>query len=279
MAIALVLSIGPRGMAQTPENPEIAALLEQGAKILADRDAKSGKLHKACKRFEEARKLSEGPCAPCELGLAVAYNRLGNYAGALQSAERVLETSEDPTDLGLAHNERAMALYLRAGRPGHRKLDEMEAELRKALEVLPEASPSRNSILLNLAAALEWQGRLDEALALIQPAEAPVEVAEGKGEEESSVDDGDREIKPPVKVYTPQPQYNTLARTRRTQGVVQLQAIINAEGTVDRVHVLKPLQGLTASAVEAIRRWRFEPAQIDGKPAKVYYNLTVNFSL
>jgi TonB family protein len=37
--------------------------------------------------------------------------------------------------------------------------------------------------------------------------------------------------------------------------------------------------GLDQAAVEAIGKWRFEAATLNGKPVDVYYNLTVNFTL
>ncbi len=37
--------------------------------------------------------------------------------------------------------------------------------------------------------------------------------------------------------------------------------------------------GLDQAAVDAIKKWRFEPATLHGKPVAVYYNLTVNFRL
>ena len=59
-----------------------------------------------------------------------------------------------------------------------------------------------------------------------------------------------------------------------------VQAIINKEGTVENVKVLKGLpMGLDQSAIDAIKRWRFKPATLNGKPVTVYYNLTVNFTL
>ena len=88
------------------------------------------------------------------------------------------------------------------------------------------------------------------------------------------------DIKPPVKLFGPQPGYTEEARQARVQGVVILQAIIDALGNVTQVRVLKGLpEGLAESAVATVQTWRFEPAVLDGAPVPVYYNFTVNFSL
>jgi protein TonB len=88
------------------------------------------------------------------------------------------------------------------------------------------------------------------------------------------------DVAAPIKINAPQPQYTEIARKARIQGVVIVQAIINKQGNVTDVKVLKGLpMGLDQSAVEAIRKWKFEPATLNGKPVDVYYNLTVNFTL
>ena len=87
-------------------------------------------------------------------------------------------------------------------------------------------------------------------------------------------------ITAPVKISAPQPQYTEEARRARVQGVVILQAIVDCRGHVTNITVLQGLpMGLTEAAIDAISRWRFEPARLDGRPVSVYYNLTVNFRL
>ena len=84
----------------------------------------------------------------------------------------------------------------------------------------------------------------------------------------------------PRPVRTPSPQYTEIARKARIQGVVIVEAIINKEGKVTNVKVLKGLpMGLSEAAVEAVKKWEYEPATLAGKPVEVYYNLTVNFQL
>ena len=88
------------------------------------------------------------------------------------------------------------------------------------------------------------------------------------------------DVQKPEKIKAPQPQYTEIARKARIQGVVIVQAIINKEGEVTNVKVLKGLaMGLSEEAVKAIKTWKFSPATLNGKPVDVYYNLTVNFRL
>jgi protein TonB len=62
--------------------------------------------------------------------------------------------------------------------------------------------------------------------------------------------------------------------------VVIVEAIIDKNGNVTNVRVLKPLpMGLDQAAVDAVENWKFKPATLNGKPVDVFYNLTVNFRL
>lgn len=84
----------------------------------------------------------------------------------------------------------------------------------------------------------------------------------------------------PVRIYSPDPHYPEEARHARVQGVVILQTIIDKDGNVTNVKVLKGLpSGLTEAAVDAVSSWRFKPATLEGKPVAVYYLVTVSFSV
>lgn len=88
------------------------------------------------------------------------------------------------------------------------------------------------------------------------------------------------DVRKPEKVSAPPPQYTEIARRARIQGVVILQATINEQGGVDNVTVLKGLpMGLTEEAERAVAQWKFTPAQLNGRPVAVYFNLTVNFEI
>lgn len=88
------------------------------------------------------------------------------------------------------------------------------------------------------------------------------------------------DVKAPVRVYDPQPQYTEIARKARIQGIIIVQATIDESGNVTDARILKGLpMGLDQQALEAVREWKFEPATLDGEPVAVYYNLTINFTL
>jgi TonB family protein len=88
------------------------------------------------------------------------------------------------------------------------------------------------------------------------------------------------DIQAPRKIKAPRPLYTEVARKDRLQGSVVLEALINQEGVVADIEVLKSLPlGLTEAATEAVRQWTFEPATLEGEPVAVFYNLTINFKL
>ncbi len=88
------------------------------------------------------------------------------------------------------------------------------------------------------------------------------------------------DVLPPVKRHAPPPRYPEIARAARIEGIVYLEAVIDATGQVTRIEVIQGLRlGLDEAAVDAVSRWRFDPATYNGKPVPVIYNLTIYFKL
>ena len=78
----------------------------------------------------------------------------------------------------------------------------------------------------------------------------------------------------------PEPAYTEEARAKRTSGVVRLRAVLGADGRVRNVVPVRRLpNGLTESAVEAVRRIRFTPATLEGRPVSQVIMLEYRFEV
>jgi len=87
-------------------------------------------------------------------------------------------------------------------------------------------------------------------------------------------------VQAPKAIDTPDPEYSEEARKAKYQGVVVLWLVVGPDGRPKNIKVERPLgMGLDQKAVEAVQRWKFEPATKDGKPVAVQINVEVNFRL
>jgi TonB family protein len=87
-------------------------------------------------------------------------------------------------------------------------------------------------------------------------------------------------VSAPRIIYDPDPLYSEEARKAKYQGTVVLWAVIGSNGRPQELRVARALGlGLDQQAIEAVRKWRFEPAMKDGHPVAVQINIEVNFRL
>ncbi len=78
----------------------------------------------------------------------------------------------------------------------------------------------------------------------------------------------------------PEPQYTEEARKNQVQGTVILKAVFSSSGQVTNIRTVSGLpSGLTEKAIAAARQIRFTPAQKDGRPVSMYFQLEYNFNL
>ena len=75
------------------------------------------------------------------------------------------------------------------------------------------------------------------------------------------------------------PVYPPLAVKARVQGVVVLEAVVDRNGRVESVTVLRSILLLDRAAIEAVRQWRYSPLLLNGQPERFVLAVTVNFSL
>jgi len=77
------------------------------------------------------------------------------------------------------------------------------------------------------------------------------------------------------------PDYPEAARRRGIEGLVLLEAVLDAEGRVAHdIAVLRSVPDLDAAAVAALRRWRFRPARDEtGRAVPVILEVPIRFVL
>ena len=86
-------------------------------------------------------------------------------------------------------------------------------------------------------------------------------------------------IRPPTRVVYVAPVYPPLALAVRKEGTVILQAVIDEQGSVREVQVLRGDQLLNDAAMLAVTKWRFTPTELNGTTVPVVMTVTVAFTL
>jgi TonB family protein len=91
---------------------------------------------------------------------------------------------------------------------------------------------------------------------------------------------GGNGVTPPRAIKSPDPKYPKSAKGEGIEGTVVLWLIVNSQGSPEQIKVKKLVgHGFDQSAVDAVSRWKFNPATKDGKPVAVAINVEVNFRL
>jgi periplasmic protein TonB len=77
------------------------------------------------------------------------------------------------------------------------------------------------------------------------------------------------------------PVYTQTMREAGREGVVPIEAIIGADGTVTSLRVLSAQvhPDFAIAASDAVRQWRFSPTLLNGSPVEVVMRVSITFSL
>ncbi|MFN7978519.1 MAG: energy transducer TonB [Vicinamibacterales bacterium] len=132
-------------------------------------------------------------------------------------------------------------------------------------------SATRRAILTGLTAACGW-------LALPFRTSAAQQASGADSQEPRT----DARLVPPRPVHQEKPKYTKAARKARIHGELVLRAVVDTDGSVDTVTVVKSLDatyGLDDQGIAAARKWRFTPGTIDGKPVRVRVTIALDFTL
>ena len=78
------------------------------------------------------------------------------------------------------------------------------------------------------------------------------------------------------------PQYTAQAMRAKIQGEVLLECIVQPDGSVGNIRVVRSLDasfGLDQEAIKAARQWRFQPGTKQGQPVPVLVTIAIAFTL
>jgi protein TonB len=141
------------------------------------------------------------------------------------------------------------------------------------LEIAPEPPPDAN--LSEAAFADVVPGGIVGGIASVEapplsspPAEAPSAPVRIGGA-----------IKQPALVSRVGPVYPAMAVSSHVEGMVILEAVVDREGRVEDVRILRSVPLLDGAAIDAVRQWRYEPLVVNGHLARFIVTVTVNFQL
>jgi len=84
-------------------------------------------------------------------------------------------------------------------------------------------------------------------------------------------------IKPPQLVSSVLPVYPAMARETGIEGDVVIDTTIDASGNVTTMKVISGPPMLRQAALDALRRWKYEPSKLDGQPVPVQMTVTLKF--
>jgi len=84
----------------------------------------------------------------------------------------------------------------------------------------------------------------------------------------------------PRRVREVRPRYPAEAQAEGAAGTVILEVLINGDGKISELRVLRSVHPLLdEAAVEAVRQWEYAPTLVSGRPQPVVMTVTLGFSL
>jgi TonB family protein len=89
-------------------------------------------------------------------------------------------------------------------------------------------------------------------------------------------------VETPKLIREIKPQYTAQAMRAKIQGEVLLECIVQPDGRVGNIRVVRSLDsafGLDQEAIKAARQWRFQPGTKQGQPVPVLVTIAIAFTL
>lgn len=227
------------------------------------------------------------------LSLATILSDKGDKKAAVEECHRAIQLQPDCAD---AHA--ALARLLDSPKDPAKAMPEYQEALR--------LEPDYASVRFRIGFIMLQQGNLDGAIALyreglrlaqLNPGLHHMlgEALEKKGDMSAALDElrtaaglpvdgtlptrvrADSRFITPKLIHGDPPAYPFGAKESGIHGAVELDVLIGRDGSVAEVTVLSGSPLLVPSAVEAVRKWRFQPPLVNGSPVEVLAKVEVGF--
>lgn len=234
----------------------------------------------------EARKALDSEPDSADAHFIVGQLRLreGAWLRALAEADAIIAKSPGSASAYMLRTEALLGLYERGSavlsdeRRGAYDFDE------KTVEEARAAQPVR---LREAAESFEKYSRLTPNSPEADEMREQLESLRYYAEASSAATDPARRLylpsettTRPVIIAKPEPGFTEQARNAGVRGLVRLRVVLDADGKVRHVLVLKRLShGLTRQAVNAARQIKFKPAILNGLPVAQTVTLEYNFNV
>jgi protein TonB len=73
------------------------------------------------------------------------------------------------------------------------------------------------------------------------------------------------------------PKFPDNSQTTPAQGTVVLDLVVDEMGNVRDVQVVSGSRDFVPAAVQAVRKWKYQPYAVDGQPIEMSTRVTLNF--
>lgn len=87
------------------------------------------------------------------------------------------------------------------------------------------------------------------------------------------------QILQPALVHRVEPTYPAIAVAAHVEGTVIIEAIVDEQGRVENVRVLRSVKLLDNAAMEAVKEWRYRPLLLNDRPSPFVLTVVLTFAL
>ncbi|HWN74211.1 MAG TPA: TonB family protein [Candidatus Udaeobacter sp.] len=85
------------------------------------------------------------------------------------------------------------------------------------------------------------------------------------------------DVKPAKLLKSVQPVYPQMARSQHVSGTVQIDALVDPDGNVSAMKVLSGPALLRDAALQSLKQWKYQPAELNGNPTSMHLTVVLQF--